>query len=66
MIENEKQLRHTYEQLARMYHLRDLDAAETLYAPDLRDSIVESTDMMIRKLEKEVAEYLAKQSQRAA
>jgi hypothetical protein len=60
MIEDEKQLEYSVECLARMYRLRDREAAETLWDPDTRDDVVEGTVSMIRKIEREVAEYLAK------
>jgi hypothetical protein len=60
VIENEQQLQYSIEQLARMYRLRDREAAETLWDPGTRDDVVESTESMIRKVEREVAEYLAK------
>jgi hypothetical protein len=60
MIENEVQLRHSIQQLARMYQLRDREAAETLWDPDTRDDVIEGTDSMIRKIEREIAEYLVK------
>src|SRR5262249_28075719 len=59
MIENEQQLRYSVEQVARMYRLRDREAAETLWDPETRDDIVEGTESMIRKVEREIAEYLA-------
>lgn len=41
-----------------MYAIRDRDATETLYDPETREDVVESTRSMIRKIEREVAEYL--------
>jgi len=66
MIENEKELRHTYERLARAYRMREREAVEPLWSPELREDVVAGTDAFIRKLEKEVADYLAKQAERAA
>ena len=60
MIEDEKQLEYSIECLARMYRLRDREAAETLWDHDTRDDVVEGTVSMIRKIEREVAEYLAR------
>lgn len=60
MIESDKQLEYSIESLAKMYRLRDREAAETSWNPDTRDDVVEGTVNMIRKVEREVAEYLAK------
>jgi hypothetical protein len=60
MIENEAQLRHSIQQLARMYVLRDRETSETLWDPETRDDVVEGTDNMIRKIEREIGEYLVK------
>ena len=62
MIEDRKQLEYTIKSVAKMYDLRDRDAAETLYHPSTRDAVVESTNSMIRKLEREIAAYLATHS----
>jgi len=66
MIEDEQQLRYSMEQVARMYRLRDAVAAETLYHPSTRDDVVLSTEMMIRKIEAEIAAYLAARPEKAA
>jgi hypothetical protein len=60
MIENEQQLRYSVEQVAKMYRLREREAAETVWDPETRDDIVDGTDSMIRKVEREIAEYLAR------
>ena len=60
MIEDEKQLEYSIECLARMYRLRDREAAETVWDPNTREDVVEGTVSMIRKIEREVAEYLAR------
>ncbi len=59
MIGTREELEYSIKAVAKMYDLRDRDAAETLYHPSTRASIVESTNSMIRKIEREVAEYLA-------
>ena len=66
MIADEKQLQYTYESLAKMYRLRDADAQETAWDPSLRANVVESTEAMIRKLEAEVADFLARRKTEAA
>ena len=60
MIENEDQLHYSIQALGRMYSMRDREAAETLWERGTRNDVVEGTDNMIRKVEREVAEYLAK------
>jgi len=59
MIENERQLQHSYDQLARLYRLREAEAAETRFDLSTRDDIVAGADMMIHKIEREIAAYLA-------
>jgi hypothetical protein len=66
MIEDDAQFEYTIQCLAKMYKLRDADAAEPLYSPELRDDVLDSTLSMIWKLEKEVAEYLATHPERLA
>ena len=43
-----------------MYRLRDREASETLWDPETREDVVEGTVSVIRKVEREIAEYLAK------
>jgi len=59
MINSREEFEYTIQSVAKMYGIRDRDAAETLYHPSTRDAVVESTKSMIRKLEREIAEYLA-------
>jgi hypothetical protein len=60
MIEDERQLEYSIDCLARMYKLRDREASEPLWDPQTRDDVVDGTISMIRKIEREVAEYLAR------
>jgi histidinol phosphatase-like PHP family hydrolase len=60
MIENERQLRHSCEALVRMYRTIEREEVEPLHHPELRQDIIESTMSMVRQIEREVAEYLAK------
>ena len=60
MIEDENQLEYSIECLARNYRMRDREAAETCWDAETRDDVVEGTVNVIRKIEREVAEYLAK------
>jgi len=58
MIENRKQFEYSIESLTKMYSLRDRIAAQTIGDPGTRDDEVEGVVSMIRKIEREVAEYL--------
>jgi sugar-specific transcriptional regulator TrmB len=66
MIENDRQLEHSITSLAKMYRLRDREAAETRWDSETRDDVIEGTVSMIRKIERETAVYLAKKYQIAA
>lgn len=59
MIADELELEYSIQSIARMYTIRDRQAAETLHDPETREDLVESTVSMIRKIEREIAEYLA-------
>lgn len=58
MIESRKQLEYSITVLAKNYSLRDRIAASTIGDPDTRDDEVDGVVSMIRKIEREVAEYL--------
>jgi hypothetical protein len=60
MIESEEQLRHSVKVLARMYTLCDCISAQTIGDPDTRADEIEGVGSAIRKIELEIAEYLAK------
>jgi hypothetical protein len=60
MISSEKELEYSIQCLAKMYRLRDREAAETHWDAETREDVVEGTMSAIRKVEREVAEYLAK------
>jgi hypothetical protein len=60
MIENEAQLRYSIQSVAKMYDLCDRIAAQTIGDPETREDEIESIQNMIRKIEREVAEYLAR------
>jgi hypothetical protein len=59
MIVDQVELRHSVEALAKMYRLRDKEAVEPLWDPETREDIVAGTDAAIRKIEREIAVYLA-------
>lgn len=65
-IENESELRYTYETLTKMYNLRDRIAAEPTGNPDLRKEEAISVEMMIHKIERQVAAYLTAREQQPA
>lgn len=60
MIENEQQLRHSIQSVAKMYTVRDRIAAQTIGDPDTRADEITGVESMIRKIEHEIALYLAK------
>jgi len=59
MIEDQEQLEYSIQALGRMYSIRDREAAETRWDPSLREDVLEGDMAMIRKIERQVAEYLA-------
>jgi hypothetical protein len=59
MLKSQEQLEHSVKALGKMYSLRDREAAETLWDLATRDDVVEGTVSMIRKIEREIAVYLA-------
>lgn len=60
MIENEQQLRVSIERIARMYRLQEREASEPLWDAESRAEMAEDTECTRQKIEREVAEYLAK------
>jgi hypothetical protein len=56
-IENERQLRSSYEHIVRMYELIDKIAADTTGHPETREDEIESVRGMIRKIERQIAAY---------
>lgn len=66
MIQNERELQHSYAQLARMYRLCETIAAQEIGDPETREDEIEGIRNMIRKIEREVAEYLSAHSEQAA
>jgi hypothetical protein len=60
MIQSEQDLRHSIESMAKMYSLCDRFAAQTIGDPETREDEIEGTKTMIHKIEREIAEYLAK------
>jgi hypothetical protein len=60
MIQNEAEYRHSQEMLLKMYSLRDRFAAEALWDLEGRRDAVAGVESQIRKIEREVAEYLTR------
>jgi hypothetical protein len=65
-IQDEAQLRAAYEHITRMYQLCDRLAADPHGSAATRVDEVESVRAMIRKLERQIAAYLAAHPERAA
>ena len=63
MIQNDKELRYSYELMARMYRLRDRCAVETLWYPETRKDVVVGIENQMKKIEREIAEYLLKRQE---
>ena len=53
------ELEYSIKSLAKMYSLRDKIAAQTIGHASTRDAEVDGVASIIRKIEREVAEYLA-------
>jgi transcription termination factor NusB len=66
MLQNDEELRHSYETIAKMYRLRDRCAAETLWDPEARQDVVAGIENQIRKIEREITEYLTQRQAKAA
>lgn len=56
-IENERQLRSSYEHIVRMHELIDKIAADTTGHTETREDEIESVRGMIRKIERQIAAY---------
>jgi hypothetical protein len=59
MIKDRQQFEQSIRAVAKMYGLRDLDLAEPLYSESLRQDAADSVVGMIRKIEREIAQYIA-------
>lgn len=65
-IDNRQELEHSYETLAKMIRLRDRCAVEPLWDPDTREDVVIGIENQMRKIEKQIADYLAAHPVQAA
>jgi hypothetical protein len=63
MIQDELELRYSYETLAKMVRLRDRCAAEKIGYPEARADVVAGIDNQIRKIEREIAAYLTQREE---
>ena len=63
-IENERQLRSSYEHIVRMYELIDKIAADTTGSAEAREDEIESVRGMIHKIERQIAAYYAAHPER--
>lgn len=66
MIENRQQLMHAYEAIAKMNDLRERCAKEPLWHPSSRESVIDGIDAQMRKIEREIAEYLSLNAEKVA
>jgi hypothetical protein len=64
-IENECELRYAYGTVMKMYDLRDRIAVEPTGDPELRKEEAISIEMMIHKIERQIAAYLASREKQA-
>ena len=63
-LRSEADLRRAYKSITSMYRLRDRLAQETTGHPTLREDEVAGIEAMIRKIERQIAEYLAAHPER--
>jgi len=59
MLKNEKELEHSIQTIARLMSLRDREAVEPSWDEETRQEISDETRVLIGKIEREIAEYLA-------
>jgi hypothetical protein len=59
MINDREEFEYSVESLAKMYNLRDRVASRTIGHPSTREAEVDGIVSMIRKIEREIAAYLA-------
>ncbi len=58
MLDNERELRHAYETMTRLYQVRDKCAVEPAWDEENRAQVVAGIEAQMRKVEREIAEYL--------
>lgn len=62
-IENEAELRDAYENIARMYRLSEQIAKDAIGDPETTEDIRDGIHAMMRKIERQIVEYVAKSPQ---
>lgn len=59
MLEDEQELRYAYEAMARLNRLRERSAREPAWDDEGRKQVVAGIEAQMRKIEREIADYLA-------
>lgn len=59
-LQNDQELRATHESIVRLYALRDRLQTEQTGDPELRRLEADGVESMIHKLERQLAEYIAR------
>ena len=62
MIQNRKELENSYQTLAKLIQLRNNCGAEPAWSSSLRDDVVDGIESQIRKIERDIAEFLGEQA----
>jgi hypothetical protein len=62
-IENEAELRDAYESIAKMYRLSERIAQDAIGDPETTEDICDGIHAMMRKIERQIVEYVAKNPQ---
>lgn len=62
-IENEAELRDAYETIAKMYRLSERVAQDAIGDPETTEAVRDGIHAMIRKIERQIVAYLAKNPQ---
>jgi hypothetical protein len=63
-LENEQELRYAYEDISRMYRLIEMIEKDTTGQPETRADQIEGVHAMIRKIERQVADYYSEHPER--
>lgn len=66
MLENEAELKHSYEVVARLYRVRDRMSSQDLWTPGGRADAVAGVEGQIHKIEAEIADFLARRPEEVA
>lgn len=63
MLENELELRYSYEAICKLYQSRD-GYMKAIPESEMRDAVIDGLDIQLHKIEKEIAEYLQKRQEK--